>query len=221
MGLLGFCKLHKSQKHIFMASTMLCVLVLCNSCATRQSSDIRNDSGSATVSDVIIIPEREGKTGVALEAGMLQGCFTLTVAETPDTAAKQNVESIEPMDEQSISAGDIVLILDENPPDYEGMTRVMIPYGDVPSTYGYITSDQLSTARDDIEKGNQALVTDCDCYNVPDGMVMETMSGVVQILSYDNGWCQVEQLGTGAEAVWVHTDQLCFNFDQCVLDIEQ
>ena len=97
----------------------------------------------------------------------------------------------------------------------------MIPYGDVPSTYGYIASDQLSTARDDIGKGNQAVVTDCDCYDKPDGIVTEMMSGAVQILSYDNEWCQIEQLGTGAEAVWVRTEQLSFDFNQSVPDIAQ
>lgn len=218
MRLLGFSK---SQKHILTASKMLCMLLLCSSCTARQSTDMSKDSGSATVTDVTQYIESEGKTGVVLGAGMLQDCFTLRVAETSDTSVKQNVESIESMDEQTISAGDIVLILDENPPDHEGMTRVMIPYGDVPSTYGYIASDQLSTARDDIGKGNQAVVTDCDCYDKPDGIVTEMMSGAVQILSYDNEWCHIEQLGTGAEAVWVRTEQLSFDFNQSVPDIAQ
>lgn len=91
----------------------------------------------------------------------------------------------------------------------------------VPSTYGYIASDQISTAGDAIKKGNQALVMDCDCYDKPDGMVTETMSGAVQILSSDNEWRQVEQLGTGAEAVWVRTEQLSFDFNQSVPDIAQ
>ena len=171
--------------------------------------------------NVTLCTEREGKTGVVLEDEMLQDCFTLNAAETDDISAKQNVARIEPMEDQSVSAGDIVLILNENPLDHEGMTRVMIPYGDVPSTYGYIASDQISTAGDAIKKGNQALVMDCDCYDKPDGMVTETMSGAVQILSSDNGWRQVEQLGTGAEAVWVRTEQLSFDFNQSVLDIAQ
>lgn len=213
--------LRSSYRHILIAGAMLSVLLMCSSCSMPQKSVDKNDKGSMSVQDITQFTEREGKTGVVLEDCMLEDCFALTYEETEGTAVEQKQGSIETMDNQNISAGDIVLILDENPAAHVEMARVMLPYGDAPNTYGYISNEQLSTEWEDIQKGNQALVTDCDCYDKPDGSLTEIMSGVVQILSYDKEWCQVEQLGTGAEAVWVRTDQLSFDFNQSVMDIAQ
>lgn len=213
--------LRSPYRHILIAGTMLSVLLMCGSCSMPQKSVDENDKGSVSVQDATQFTEREGKTGVVLEDCMLEDCFVLTYEETEGTAVEQKQGSTESMDNRSVSAGDIVLILDENPVAHAGMTRVMLPYGDVPNAYGYISNKRLGTAWDDIRKGNQALVNDCHCYDKPDGSLTETMSGVVQILSCDNEWCQVEQLGTGAEAVWVRTDQLSFDFNQSVLDITQ
>ena len=208
-----------ARRQIRAAGVLLCAALLCSACAKpADSGDIgsaTNAAGSAT--DTPQYTTREGKTGVVLQSGTLRDCFTLVVTETAD--AGQEVTGVEPMEDCAISAGDVVLILEEQPAEHEGMTRVMLPCGDTPNTYGYIASESLSTAPDDIQNGNQARVTDCRCYNKPDGSVVETMSGSVQILSRGTGWCEVEQLGTGAEAVWVRTDALSFDFDQPVLDI--
>lgn len=208
------------RKQICAAGVLLCAALLCSACA--KPADSRQDTGSVTnaagsMADTPQYTTRDGKTGVVLKSGMLRDCFTLTVEETAD--AGQDVTGVEPMADCVISAGDVVLILDEQPAEHEGMTRVMLPYGDAPNTYGYLASESLSTAPTDIKNGNQARITDCRCYNKPDGNVVETMSGCVQILSRDTGWCEVEQLGTGADAVWVRTDALSFDFDQSVLDI--
>lgn len=78
----------------------------------------------------------------------------------------------------------------------------------------------MSTDAQDIQNGNQAIVYDGKTYDKPNGTVVETMNGMVQILQREDTWCQVEQFGTGADPAWVRADDLSFNFDQDVIDID-
>jgi len=100
------------------------------------------------------------------------------------------------------------------------MSRVVIPYGDIPLLYGYIARNLLSLQSEDVKTGNQANVAACDLYDAINGSVIENYSGVVGIQSIDGEWSEVTKHVGGEDTIyWVPLAELSFDFDTSVLDI--
>ena len=190
---------------------MLCTILCCSACGTRPLQTEQTTSSEALQTAYV---EREGKTGVVVCDSTMTDCFTLADADIGVPSVKQTKIMEGELQGYALSAGDIVLILDKQ----QDQTKVMLPYGDPPSIYGYLSSETISTEQEDISSGNQANVMNCMTYDALGGAELGEMSAGVAVLSREGEWCQVQSLGTGEEPVWVHAEQLLFDFDRSVLD---
>lgn len=204
-------RLHNMLKYV----GILGVLVFCTACGTGHQTDNKTETGSSGNASY---PGSKGVTAVAMKDSTLTNCYILR-KEEPDQNTSTGKITQEDTADYEIKAGDIVLYLHEDSKDSDTV-HVMIPYNDEPHIYGYLPKEDLSTDAQDIQNGNQAIVYDGKTYDKPDGTVVETMNGMVQILQRKDTWCQVEQLGTGADPAWVRADNLSFDFDQDVIDID-
>lgn len=158
--------------------------------------------------------EQAGQTRVLTEDTALTDCYSYVYSVPGDYST---YEWIQVDSEWVLCAGDILVVLEEA----DGMSRVVVPYGDVPWLYGFVASDLLSKDRAKIEQGNQAIITDCDCYDSAGGSILQTSSGRVQVLSRDGEWACVQTYGTGEEPCWVRSDDLEFDFDGIILDLPE
>lgn len=157
--------------------------------------------------------EQMGKTAVLTEKTSLLNPYTYTYGDPEDYSTYDwvvlNLE-------YSFRAGDVVLILSEA----EEMSRVVVPYGDIPWIYGYVPSSLLSTDLYNIKDGNQAILDECAIYDTVDGAVIEIISGKAEIQFSDDEWSEIKKSVGGDDVVyWVHSEDLSFEFDTLVLDI--
>lgn len=182
---------------------ILVILFVCSSC------------GSQPVQEMPAYAEHDAATGVILKDCSLKDCFTFMMADLGVDSVRQTYILEDVSFEKPLHAGDIVLILQKTGRN----TRVVIPYGDVPWLYGYLSNDVISTDPQKILNGNQAIAHFCDVYDAPNGNQIASLDGKVKILSQDGEWCRVEELAGGSDPVWVKRDVLDFNFDESVLDI--
>ncbi len=158
--------------------------------------------------------ERAGQTRVLTKDTLLTDCYSYAYSEGDDYSTYEWI----PVDgTYPLQAGDILVVLEEA----DGMSRVVIPYGDVPFLYGHVSSDLLSKDPAKLEKGNQARITDCDCYDAPGGTVIDRSSARVEIQAYDGDWAYVQEFGTGNEPYWVRSGDLSFDFDEVLLDLPE
>lgn len=200
----------KRAKHMLALAVILCMVLLCCSCAGNKMQTSEHDDAAAGQTAYV---ERDGITGVVLEDCTLTDCIVMADKDIGISSVPQR-KIVEKMGNYDIHAGDIILVLNEQ----DGRMKVAIPHGDPPHVHGYLSSKIVSTKKTDIENGNQARVIECMTYDTPNGNELGEMSAGVQILSRERGWCQIEPLGTGETLVWVQLEQLSFDFDQSVLD---
>lgn len=200
----------KQAKQILAFTAILSTILLCSSC---QTNKVRTDDNTGSSTPQTAYVERKGITGVILQDCTMTDCFALADMDIGVSSIHQK-KVLQDLEDYEIQAGDIVLVLDKQ----KDRTKVMLPYGDFPSVYGYVSCKNVSTEQDEIQNGNQARVIKCMTYTAPDGNELGEMSAGVEILSHQDDWCQVEPLGTGETPIWVHTEQLSFDFDQSVLD---
>ena len=162
----------------------------------------------------------DAKTAVLTADAVLTNCYSYLLKEgygTPGTDDAQFYSWGTFDFEYKLSPGDIVAVLEEN----DGKSRVVIPYGDLPWLYGYVSSDLLSTKEADILSGNQAILEDCQTYDAPSRNSLYPTNARGKILSYEGEWAKVQEYGTGAERYWVQTADLSFDFDSALPDRPQ
>ena len=162
-----------------------------------------------------------GRTMAVMQDTVLTGCYSYHRSYTdPDNPAAFLWFTVG--EGYTLTAGDIVLVLDEA----DGMSRVVIPYGDVPWLYGFVDSTLLSADKPDIFAAvghvNQAIIAyEIASYSAPGGTgPSDTLYPCrVETLEVQNGWAKVQPLGTGADACWVDSSHLYYGFaDDPVID---
>ncbi len=158
--------------------------------------------------------EQMGRTAVLTADAALTDPYSYTYADPEDRSTYQWVD-LKGEYEYTLHSGDIVLVL----ADGTELSRVVIPYGDIPPLYGYVAGDLLSLEAEDVKAGNQAKVAACDLYDAVNGNAVENYSGAVRIQSVDGEWSGVTEHTGGNDTVyWVPWAELSFDFDTAVLD---
>lgn len=195
----------------------LLALILLVGCTTKTQPPSPAPSSQEEVTGYTLL---DAKTAVLTADATLTDCYSYTLREgygTPGTDDDQFYLWITLDSEQALSQGDIVAILEEK----DGISRVVIPYGDLPWLYGYLPSELLSTGQADIETGNQAILIGCDTYDTPNGTKLHPKDARARILSYEEEWVKVREYGTGEDPYWVQAADLCFDFSSTVPDWPQ
>lgn len=156
--------------------------------------------------------ERTGRTAVLTADAVLSDPYSYAYADPEDRSTYQWMDLEQ---EYALRSGDIVLVL----ADGAEMSRIVIPYGDIPPLYGYVACDLLSSDPEDVKAGNQAITAACDLYDAKDGSVIENYSGAVQIQSVDGEWSEVTKHAGGDDTIyWVSLNELSFDFDAAMID---
>ena len=197
-------------------SSLLAVLLLAG-CSPKEHLSSPAPSAEIEISGYSLI---DAKTAVLTADAVLTDCYSYTLNEgygTPGTYDSQFYSWMELDFERELSQGDIVAVLGET----DGMSRVVIPYGDLPWLYGYISSDLLSLETADTTSGKQAILEDCDAYDAPDGVRLHPKDARVKITLRDGEWVKVQEYGTGAEPYWVRFADLSFDFNESLPDWPQ
>lgn len=189
------------------------LLFLCVACEARGERDQVVEPEETVHEPEFNYAERMGQTAVLTEDAVLEDAYSYTYKDPEDYSTYMWLDIGE---ERTLRSGDIVLVL----ADANGMSRVMIPYGDIPWLYGYVASDLLSSEFEEGRVGNQAIVTECSLYDAIDGNVIENYSGKVRIHSVYGEWSEVTKHSGGDDMIyWVHLDDLSFDFGAVVLDL--
>ena len=159
----------------------------------------------------------DAKTAVLISDAVLTDCYSYLLKEgydTPGTDDSQFYSWITLDSEKDLFRGDIVAVLEKD----DGMSRVVIPYGDLPWLYGYVSSDLLSMDESDILSGNQAILENCQAYDTPGENPLHTANARAKIIVRENPWAKVQEYGTGTEPYWVRIADLSFDFDSAFPD---
>lgn len=149
---------------------------------------------------------RAGRTMVVTEDTVMSSCYSYTYSDPMDD---DTYEWFWTEADYQLAKDDAVLVLEE----MDGMSRVVIPYGDIPRLYGFVDSSLLS---DDIEFSRQAVIA----YSIPgyatpgdDTPVTTLAPCTVQRLERQDDWVRVQPLGTGEGQYWVESRHLLVRLD--------
>ena len=180
----------------------LCFLLVLSASCSRLSAPTLFSNGSSSQSGSAYITV-EGHTHILTEATELKSPYSyLYDADVPLEWCFLEKDSL------MLEKGDIVLVLREA----DGISTVLLPYGDPPPTYGYVESDYLSDDPAQLSSGNQAFV-EGPGYNAPNGSAITELQSQVNIVAREGNWAKVDR-PAGAEQCWVPVDCLEFNFDE-------
>ena len=202
--------------HKALFSSLLAVLLLVG-CSPKEQQSSPAPSAESEITGYTLL---DVKTAVLTADATLTDCYSYTLKNgygTTDANDSQFHQWITLDLEHELSLGDIVAVLGED----DGISRVVIPYGDLPWLYGFIPTELLSTEQTDIEAGNQAILEDCDAYDSPNGTPLPLESARVKIIDREGEWAKVQEYGTGAEPYWVCAADLTFDFDATLPDRPQ
>ncbi len=151
-----------------------------------------------------------GQVAVVTEETALQSPFSYLYE---DAHAPLTYQWIDLDCTRTLYPGDVVLVLSQA----DGVSQVVLPYGDIPFLYGYVSTDLLST---DIHAANQARLHNAALYDSIGGSIVTHVSTTVHIKSADHNWAEVVQtVGGDDTAYWVHTEDLSFEFDLSQIQI--
>ncbi len=153
---------------------------------------------------------RAGRTMVVTEDTVMSSCYSYTYNDPMDIGTYGWFWT---GDNCQLTKGDVVLVLEE----VGGMSRVVIPYGDIPRLYGFVDSSLLSDDSALIRLSNQAaIVYSTPGYAVPGDAepVIVLAPCTVQWYEKQGEWVRVQPLGTGEEQYWVESSHLQFEFDK-------
>lgn len=158
------------------------------------------------------VAERTGQTRVFTADTVMTNCYSYTYSDPEDYSTYDwfRLDST-----RELKKGDLLLVLEES----DGMSRVVIPYGDIPGCYGFVDSSLLSADQVLITQGNQAILTAAAGYSSPGGSIWTTsMSGTVRILATQGSWVQVQPHAGGEDPCWVENPVFTYDFNFSVID---
>lgn len=156
--------------------------------------------------------KREGTTAVLMEDARLTQCYSQAIDESGQ------ISWVPVSKDQPLHRGDLVLLLDEA----DNTAQVFVPNGDTPGpTYGTLPIDTLSLQAADLRKANQADASGVMASKSINGPRDEELLGLVNILSRQEGWCQIQPIAGGDTRIfWVPEDALSFNLEQNAINLQ-
>lgn len=188
---------------------LLAALLLCSACQKEEPLTLEEEVQSLMDLNAGA-KETTGKLAVLKEESTLKSRYSYTTDE--DGAFCQWVEI---PDSMRMKKNDLVLVLDQG----RTLARVYLPYGDIPGTYGLISTKVLNFREEAVRKSNQVWAQDTPAYDKQEGTQVETLTGAVQILGRNGNWYQVQNLSGGDDRVyWVQAEHLTVQFPTTVLD---
>lgn len=159
---------------------------------------------------------RDGHTMVLTEDAVLADAYGYSCSDLEDGTAWNWFD----LPERELFAGDIVLVLEET----DGISRVVIPWGDIPWTYGFLDSGLLTDDLEALLRSNQVILPEAAAsYDSPDetGDSLELLPCRAEVIKRRDGWAYIQPLGTGESARWVKEGDLSHDFDAVVIDISE
>lgn len=199
-------------KRFYLRKTAVCITILAvfHLCVMRGKDPLNVISPEVPMMVTAGCTMREANTAVLIEEAVLTDCYSYTLTSDNTYIWSKGEEGFE----LKLEKGDILCVFEE----IHGISRVVVPYGDIPWIYGHISSDLLSTEPNDISDGRQAILWNAEAFDAPEGDSIGYTAARVKILSHDGEWVHVMEYGTGAEPYWVHFDELSFKFDGIIPD---
>ncbi len=212
---------NKSVKYLI--SILIAVLLIivtaagCSSAGTNEPdlsptppSKAEDTPETEASSDEITPFYRNGHTMMLTESTMLVNPYSFTYENYSDASTHQwfSMEL-----DHNLDKNDIVLVLEE----INDMSRVVLPYGDIPFLYGFVKTSQLTEPN---TAANQAMLTESvDGYSAPgdDNPSERITPSFVFVVSMQNDWANI-QPPAGAESCWIEAKYLSYNFDDAMID---
>lgn len=159
---------------------------------------------------------RDGHTMVLTEDAVLADAYGYSCSDLEDGTAWSWFD----LPERELFAGNIVLVLEET----DGISRVVIPWGGIPWTYGFLDSGLLTDDLEALLRSNQVILPEAVAsYDSPDetGDSLELLPCRAEVIKRRDGWAYIQPLGTGESAHWVKEGDLSHDFDAVVIDIPE
>ena len=190
-------------------AVLLGALLLCSACQSQKPPTLEEEA-HALVDLEAGAKERAAKVAVLKEEATLKSCYSYTTGE--DNAFYQWLAVDSPLRMQK---NDLVLVLEQD----RTLSRVYLPYGDIPGLYGLLPTKVLNFQEEAVRKSNQVWAQDAPAYDQREGREVGTLLGVVEILGRNGNWCQVRPLSGGDDGIyWARAENLTVQFPSKVLD---
>lgn len=176
-----------------------------------ENTELPEDTEQQILSDDQLV-QYEGKVAIITEDVVLKDPYVITV-DTNDNNVYQPLEN----EEFRLNKNDMVIVIEENGNEL----RVIQAFGDIPRIRGTIDKSNLSYEESLFaNNANQAVVKNAMSYDEIDGNEKGVKDGTIGIIEFKDDWVFAVLTGSGEE-LWFKSEDLSYDFDTLIIDIEK
>jgi hypothetical protein len=176
-----------------------------------ENTELPEDTEQQILSDDQLV-QYEGKVAIITEDVVLKDPYVITV-DTNDNNVYQTLEN----EEFQLNKNDMVIVIEENGNE----CRVVQAFGDIPRIRGTIDKSNLSFDESLFaNNANQAVVKNAMSYDEIDGNEKGLQDGVGTILERKEDWLRMSMPMQESD-LWFKSEDLSYDFDTSIIDIEK